>query len=85
VILGIINGRPNETTTYPFTVPRLALGAAVRCHVPGAVGGAAPLRFGFDTGGTISHAFFRTLAVTFDFLGMRLFLSGAAPSCGTGR
>ena len=46
---------------------------------------AATLRFGFETGGTISHAFFRTLAVTFDFLGMRLYLSGAARSCGSGR
>lgn len=84
VILGIINGHPNETTIYPFTVTRLALGMAVRCDVPGTVGSAPPLPFGFDTGGTISHAFFRDLAVTFDFLGMRLFLSGAAASCGSG-
>ena len=35
MILGILNGRPNEVTAIPFVVNRLTLGAAVNCDLPG--------------------------------------------------
>ena len=65
----------------PFTVSELFLGEARQQNVVG-VAGAFPAgleyAFGFRIAGLVAHQFFRAYAVTFDFTGMRLYLSGAA-------
>jgi hypothetical protein len=65
-----------------FMVNDLYLGEARQQKVAG-LAGAFPAgwehAYGFRIGGLVGHQFFRSYAVTFDFSGMRLFLSGAAP------
>ena len=79
---GIVNGQARYVTSYPFTVARLALGAAVNCGIPGgAVTPLVPPSFGFATSGSVSHSFFLPFAATFDFSSMRLFLRGRTSSC----
>jgi hypothetical protein len=84
---GIINGKAVTATYIPFTVNRLALGAAASCGIPGAASITTPPpaagAFGFATSGRVSHSYFLPFAATFDLLSMRLFLSGSASSCGT--
>ena len=73
-IQGMGGGGP--VTVYPFTVD-LTLGLTRRDKVRGMYGGLPPgseERFGFRTGGIISHGFFRPFAVTFDFRAMSLYL-----------
>jgi hypothetical protein len=73
-------GGGGPVTVYPFTVD-LTLGGARETNVLG-LHGAIPMgseeRFGFRTGGLISHGFFRPYAVTFDFRSMTLYLKKAA-------
>ena len=65
----------------PFVVSGLYLGEARQQNVAG-LAGAFPAgmehAYGFRIGGLIAHQFFRPYAVTFDFSGMRLYLSGTA-------
>src|ERR1700722_9750037 len=65
----------------PFVVSDLYLGDAREQNVAG-IAGAFPAglehAYGFRIGGLIAHQFFRQYAVTFDFTGMRLYLSGPA-------
>jgi len=65
----------------PFVVNDLYLGEARQQNVAG-LAGAFPAgwehAYGFRIGGLVAHQFFRSYAVTFDFSGMRLYLSGAA-------
>jgi hypothetical protein len=77
---GIGGGGP--ITVYPFTVD-LTLGEARHEKVQGFYGALPPNsedRFGFHTGGIISHGFFRPFAVTFDFQTMTLYLQEPAPA-----
>ncbi|HSQ34799.1 MAG TPA: aspartyl protease family protein [Candidatus Binatia bacterium] len=69
-------GGGGPITVYPFTVD-LTLGEARREKVQGMYGALPPGsedRFGFRTGGIISHGFFRPFTVTFDFQAMTLYL-----------
>jgi tetratricopeptide (TPR) repeat protein len=63
----------------PFVVSDLYLGEARQQNVA-AIAGAFPAGFeyayGFRIAGLIAHQFFRTYALTLDFSGMRLYLSG---------
>jgi hypothetical protein len=64
-----------------FVVNDLYLGDARQQNVAG-VAGAFPEgwehAYGFRIGGLVAHQFFRSYAVTLDFSGMRLYLSGGA-------
>jgi hypothetical protein len=66
----------------PLVVNELILGDVRQQNVAG-LAGAFPARwehaYGFRIAGLVAHQFFRPYAVTFDFSGMRLFLSGATP------
>ncbi|TFG76996.1 MAG: tetratricopeptide repeat protein [Chrysiogenales bacterium] len=69
-------GGGGPITVYPFTVD-LTLGEARQAGVRGLYGALPPGsedRFGFRTGGIISHGFFRPFAVTFDFQTMTMYL-----------
>jgi hypothetical protein len=71
-------GGGGKITVYPFTV-NLTLGKARRDNVRGLHGAIAPdfeYRTGFRMGGIISHGFFRSFAVTFDFQTMTISLKG---------
>jgi hypothetical protein len=83
---GVINGKSVYATYIPFTVDRLALGAAVNCGIPGRVliTSLPSANFGFASNARVSHSFFLPFAATFDLLSMRLLLKGAARSCRTG-
>jgi hypothetical protein len=73
-------GGGGPVTVYPFTVD-LTLGEARQTNVRGLHGAIPPgeeERFGFRTGGIISHGFFRPYALTFDFRSMALYLRKAA-------
>jgi Aspartyl protease len=64
-----------DVTVYPC-VADVSLGTVVRRDLPGIVGplpSAAGL-FGFESIATISHEFFRPLAVTFDFVNMTMYI-----------
>jgi len=69
-------GGGGAVTVFPFTV-NLTLGDARRDNVRGLYGAFPPRfedRFGFRTGGIVSHGFFRPFAATFDFRAMTLYL-----------
>lgn len=73
-------GGGGPVTVYPFSAG-LTLGPVRREQVRGLYGALPPGlddRHGFRTGGIISHGFFRSFAVTFDFLSMTLTLQPAA-------
>jgi predicted aspartyl protease len=66
----------------PFVVNDLYLGSAHQQNVSVLAGAFPPVleyAYGFRIAGLISHQFFRPYAVTFDFTGMRLFLSAPPP------
>lgn len=69
-------GGGGAVRVVPFTVDELSLGKVTDRDVRGLFTGRFPLeyRFGFRIGGIISHGFFRSYALTFDFDGMRLIL-----------
>jgi hypothetical protein len=70
------------TRMVAFVVNDLYLGEARRQNVSGLAGAFPPVLehvYGFRIAGLISHQFFRPYAVTFDFAGMQIFLSGPAP------
>jgi hypothetical protein len=70
-------GGGGNVSVVPFVVQKLSLGEAVEKNITGFYGPFPPqleLREGFRIGGIISHQFFRSYSVTFDFEGMRLFL-----------
>jgi tetratricopeptide (TPR) repeat protein len=66
----------------PFVVNDLYLGDAHQQNVSALAGAFPPVleyAYGFRIAGLISHQFFRPYAVTFDFIGMRIFLSVSSP------
>jgi aspartyl protease len=71
---GVGGAGPTQVTW--FTVDSIAMGNKVGRNIRGAIG---TIRFretfGFDAAGIVSHAFFRPYALTFDFDGMRMFLT----------
>lgn len=70
-------GGAGQVTAVPILINELALGNKSVKNVRGTYIENAPLRgslFGFKIEGLISHTFFRTFAVTFDFEKMRMFL-----------
>jgi len=70
-----VSGAGRTRTTW-FAVDSLSMGPVTTRNVRGAVGTLAFRQsFGFDAGGIISHQFFREHALTFDFEGMRMFLT----------
>lgn len=64
-----------SAVVYPVTVDRMSIGAAVARHISG---GAGPTPWEgmtrFDTIGNFTHEFFKPFAVTFDFVGMTLYV-----------
>jgi aspartyl protease len=63
-------------TVYPCVAAEVKLGAALRRDLPGIVG-PLPSRarnFGLESIATITHEFFRPLAVTFDFVDMNIYV-----------
>jgi hypothetical protein len=67
---------------------KISLGNAVGRHVPGALskqqqmaGSAPPYEFKFETIANFTHEFFKQFAVTFDFLGMNLYITAEVPDC----
>jgi hypothetical protein len=70
-------GGGGKVTVVPFEVEKLSLGDAVERNITGIYGPFPPkleTSEGFRIAGIISHDFFRSYSVTFDFEGMRLFL-----------
>jgi predicted aspartyl protease len=72
-------GGGGKVKVVPFEVKELALGDAREKNIRGLFTEVFPLEnsLGFRLAGIISHGFFRTYALTFDFSGMRLFLRKA--------
>ena len=71
-------GGGGKVSIVPITVEKLALGDAEETNIDGFFGPfPSKLEFseGFRIGGIISHQFFRSYAVTFDFTEMKLFLN----------
>ena len=70
-------GGGGKVKVTPFIVKELSLGDAKEQDVRGLFTGPFPLEnsMGFRIGGIISHGFFRSYALTFDFTDMRLYLS----------
>jgi tetratricopeptide (TPR) repeat protein len=79
----ILPATERRTNLAQFVVSDLYLGDARQQNVAG-IAGAFPAAlehaYGFRIGGLIAHQFFRQYAVTFDFTGMRLYLSGPPPN-----
>ena len=77
----ILPATARRTNLAPFVVSDLYLGDARQQNLAG-IARAFPAglehAYGFRIGGLIAHQFFRPYAVTFDFTGMRLYLSGPA-------
>jgi len=71
---GIGMGGGGEFKFVPFFVDELTLGEFHEEGILGAYLGKFPLDCGFRIGGLVSHGFFRRSALTFDFIGMRLFI-----------
>jgi len=69
-------GGGGKVKIIPFVVEELAFGDAVERNINGVFAEKFPLEYstGFRIGGIISHQFFRTYALTFDFLKMRFIL-----------
>ncbi len=69
-------GGAGAVRTKQAVVDRVTLGNAVQRDVVGFFGGIPPLSkmLGFRVAGIVSHGFFRSYRVTFDFQGMRLVL-----------
>jgi len=73
-------GGAGPVRVTPFLLKELSLGPAVRRHMPGVFGpfpASLEHGLGFRLGGLISHAFFRSYRVTFDFVRMSLNLEQA--------
>ncbi|ADP80286.1 pepsin/retropepsin-like aspartic protease family protein [Pseudofrankia inefficax] len=71
---GQVNG--GADVVYPITVNQMRIGDAVRRHLPGSAAGKMPWdgMTQFDTIGNFTHEFFKPFAVTFDYVGMNLFV-----------
>ncbi len=69
-------GGGGAVTVVPFKVEQLSFGRAKQKDVTGLSSGPFPLEdaLGFHIGGLVSHGFFRSYALTFDFRAMKLFL-----------
>ncbi|WP_242911409.1 retropepsin-like aspartic protease [Actinomadura terrae] len=67
----------NEEGSYPFVAPKASIGRAVARDVYGWVADNAGFdeRFGFDTIGNFSQEFFKEFSITFDYVGMHLYIS----------
>jgi hypothetical protein len=71
---GNSSGANGPTRVEPFTAASVAVGSLVQTNVPGAyfADGDAHKIFPFGVAGAISHAFFRSTEVTFDFDAMKM-------------
>lgn len=70
-------GGGGKVKIVPFVVSELSLGDLTKRNIPGLFGAFPPsleYAFGFRIGGLISHAFFRSSAITMDFDRMRFYL-----------
>ncbi|WP_157246900.1 retropepsin-like aspartic protease [Nonomuraea typhae] len=79
---------PNEVPgnkIYPLKADRISLGRAVGRDLPGTAeekagpgtpGPGQSAQFGFDLIANFSHEFFKPFAITFDYTGMRLYITG---------
>jgi tetratricopeptide (TPR) repeat protein len=69
--------RPNPGGFFNAVADRISLGDAVRRHVPGLLG---PFPwsslFPFEVIAAFAHEFYRPFAVTFDFVNMKLYVTG---------
>ncbi|GIG66208.1 tetratricopeptide repeat protein [Phytomonospora endophytica] len=80
--LGIEVGTPDPARPYyhPLTADRVSLGRAVAHDVAGWAGppGTGPgAGLDFDTIANFSHTFYRDFAMTFDYAGMGVYMTGA--------
>ncbi|MFW9914141.1 MAG: aspartyl protease family protein [Candidatus Thorarchaeota archaeon] len=67
-------GAGGPVKTVPLVVDQLSLGEATESQIPGFVMDLHLDHLGFAIAGIISHAFFRSYALTFDFHSMQLIL-----------
>jgi hypothetical protein len=69
-------GGGGKVMVVPFVADELSLGDTKENNVNGLYLEAFPLEnaFGFHIGGIISHGFFRSYALSLDFVGMKYFL-----------
>jgi Aspartyl protease len=74
---GIELGDPGPGGFYEVVVDELSLGDAVRREMPGVVGPLPPDLFTFEVIGSFAHEFYRPFTLTFDFVDMNLYISGA--------
>jgi len=79
-------GGGGKVSVFPFAVDDLSFGEARQRNVRGLFSGPFPLEdaFGFHIGGLISHGFFRSYAVTFDFDRMQIIMAGKAANAAAG-
>ena len=69
-------GGGGKVVAIPFVVEELAFGDAIEKNINGVFTERFPIEYsvGFRIGGIISHQFFRTYSLTFDFIKMRFIL-----------
>lgn len=69
-------GGGGQFRMVPYVVKQVSLGSITEANVPGLYDGPFSWQheFGFNLSGMVGHDFFKRYAVTFDFMGMRVFL-----------
>ncbi|NBE95069.1 hypothetical protein FE391_18790 [Nonomuraea sp. KC401] len=67
----------------PIVADEVALGGATVRGIPGMVGPLLDDRLGFDTIATFGHEFLKRFALTFDFTGMSLYVTGPSVTTAT--
>jgi predicted aspartyl protease len=68
-----VNG--GTSSVYPITVDRMSIGNAINRNLPGSVGEMFwEGMTNFDLIGNFTHEFFKPFAVTFDYVGMNLYV-----------
>jgi Aspartyl protease len=73
---GIELGEPGPGGFYPVVADEIRLGDAVGRDMPGLVGPLPADLFTFEVIGSFAHEFYKPFAVTFDFVGMNLYVTG---------
>jgi Aspartyl protease len=74
---GIELGEPGPGGFYQFVAHEISLGDAAGHEMPGLVGPLPPDMFTFEVIGSFAHEFYKPFAVTFDFVDMNLYITGA--------
>jgi hypothetical protein len=74
---GIELGAPGLGGFYQIVADEISLGDAVGRDMPGLAGPLPPDLFTFEVIGSFAHEFYKPFAVTFDFVDMNLYITGA--------